>query len=123
MLELWVLSRTQPLECFKLILSREFLSPAGNPATHAGNSDLLLGVIYYRSQVSLVTGWIHHILYVFIVQVCIKRAWTQIFCLCSLMEVRWRDSRGYFLLANQLYRDIATNLPSGDLKPVPSSAL
>jgi hypothetical protein len=57
--------------------------------THPDDSDLLMGSIYYRSQVALVTGWIHHIVYVFIVQVCIKRAWTQIFCLCALMEVRY----------------------------------
>jgi len=50
-------------------------------------SDLIMGSIYYRNQLMLLTGWFHHILYVFIVQICIKRAWTQIFCLCALMEL------------------------------------
>ena len=59
--------------------------------THPDDSDLLMGSIYYRSQLALVTGWIHHIVYVFIVQICIKRAWTQIFCLCALMEVRYTN--------------------------------
>jgi len=68
-------------------------------------SDLLMGAIYYRSQVALVTGWIHHILYVFIVQICIKRAWTQIFCLCALMELPT------FLLAiSSLYPRLRSNI-------------
>jgi len=68
-------------------------------------SDLMMGAVYYRSQVSLVTGWIHHILYVFIIQVTINRAWTQIFCLCALMELPT------FLLAiSSLYPRLRSNI-------------
>jgi len=68
-------------------------------------SDLMMGAIYYRSQVMLVTGWIHHILYVFVIQVTIERAWTQIFCLCALMELPT------FLLAiSSLYPRLRSNI-------------
>jgi hypothetical protein len=68
-------------------------------------SDLMMGAIYYRSQVGLLTGWIHHIVYMFIVQIAIKRAWTQIFCLCALMELPT------FLLAiSSLYPRLRSNV-------------
>ena len=50
-------------------------------------SDLSLGLVYYRSQVGLLTGWIHHATYIMIVELAIRRSWTHIFCLCSAMEV------------------------------------
>jgi len=68
-------------------------------------ADLMMGVIYYRNQLALLTGWIHHMLYVFIVQVTIKRAWTHIFCLCALMELPT------FLLAiSSLYPRLRSNI-------------
>ena len=51
-------------------------------------SDLTMGLLYYRSEVNLLTGWVHHLLYVCIVQYTIRRGWANIFCLCALMEVR-----------------------------------
>lgn len=50
-------------------------------------ADLIMGAAHYRSQMALLTGWIHHAAYVLIVQVAIKRSWTQIFCLCAAMEL------------------------------------
>jgi len=68
-------------------------------------SDLLMGGIYYRSQVGLLTGWIHHTVYMFIVQVAIKRAWTQIFCLCALMELPT-----FLLAVSSLYPRLRSNI-------------
>jgi hypothetical protein len=68
-------------------------------------ADLMMGAIYYRSQVALVTGWIHHTLYVFIVQVTIKRAWTHIFCLCALMELPT-----FILAISSLYPRLRSNV-------------
>ncbi|KAH0579657.1 hypothetical protein H2248_002504 [Termitomyces sp. 'cryptogamus'] len=44
-------------------------------------SDLALGCIYYRSEITLLAGWIHHPLYVAVVELAVWRSWTQIFCL------------------------------------------
>ena len=50
--------------------------------------DLTLGAVYYRSQIGLLTGWIHHPVYIMIVELFIRRSWTHIFCLCAaIMEV------------------------------------
>jgi len=49
--------------------------------------DLALGAVYYRSQIGLLTGWIHHSLYIMIVEYAIRRSWTHIFCLCAAMEI------------------------------------
>jgi hypothetical protein len=46
-----------------------------------------MGAAYYRAEVALLTGWIHHTIYVLIVEVAIKRSWAHIFCLCAAMEV------------------------------------
>lgn len=61
----------------------------------------MMGVVYYRSQVTLLTGWIHHTLYVFIVHLAIKREWTQMFCMCAFMEVR-RSRRTFLQHINEL---------------------
>ncbi|KII85645.1 hypothetical protein PLICRDRAFT_166320 [Plicaturopsis crispa FD-325 SS-3] len=50
-------------------------------------ADLLMGFMHYREHLTLSTGWIHHTLYVFIVQLAIRREWTHVFCLCLLMEL------------------------------------
>jgi len=50
-------------------------------------ADLTMGLLYYRSEVNLLTGWVHHLLYIFIVQYTIQRGWANIFCLCALMEL------------------------------------
>jgi len=49
--------------------------------------DLTMGAVYYRSQVGLLTGWIHHPVYILIVELAIRRSWTHIFCLCAAMEI------------------------------------
>ena len=46
-----------------------------------------MGAVYYRSQVGLLTGWIHHPVYIMIVELAIRRSWTHIFCLAAAMEV------------------------------------
>ncbi|KIJ95923.1 hypothetical protein K443DRAFT_108043 [Laccaria amethystina LaAM-08-1] len=49
--------------------------------------DLVLGSVHYPSHVHLVTGWIHHAMYIIIVELTIKRSWSHIFCLCAAMEI------------------------------------
>ena len=47
----------------------------------------MAAVFYDRSQVGLLTGWIHHPVYIIIVEFAIRRSWSHIFCLCGVMEV------------------------------------
>ncbi|KAG8221385.1 hypothetical protein J3R82DRAFT_1561 [Butyriboletus roseoflavus] len=56
--------------------------------TESSGSDLTMGMLFYRSKVNLLTGWIHHSVYVFIVEYAIQQHWSHIFCLCAVMEVR-----------------------------------
>lgn len=62
--------------------------------------------MYHPSEVTLLTGWIHHSVYVGIVQYTIERGWTNIFCLCALMEVCFHilsiPSSSYSLKSSQL---------------------
>ncbi|KAG7441531.1 uncharacterized protein BT62DRAFT_482831 [Guyanagaster necrorhizus] len=48
--------------------------------------DLITGTVYYRSQISIMTGWFHHILYIIIVEIAIRRSFAHVFCLCCIME-------------------------------------
>lgn len=50
-------------------------------------ADLLMGVIYYRSKINLLTGWIHHTIYIFIVEYTSRMGWSHLFTLCAVMEV------------------------------------
>lgn len=50
-------------------------------------ADLSMGVIYYRSKVNLLTGWIHHTIYIFIVEYACRMGWSHLFTLCAVMEV------------------------------------
>ncbi|KAH8832032.1 hypothetical protein DL96DRAFT_1553219 [Flagelloscypha sp. PMI_526] len=50
-------------------------------------SDLILGALSYPDQVDLLSGWIHHSVYILIVEVAIYREWTHIFSLASIMEL------------------------------------
>lgn len=50
-------------------------------------ADLLMGVIYYRSKLNLLTGWIHHTIYIFIVGYSCRMGWSHLFSLCAVMEV------------------------------------
>ncbi|KAH7881857.1 hypothetical protein F5I97DRAFT_470844 [Phlebopus sp. FC_14] len=50
-------------------------------------ADLTMGFVHYRSKVNLLTGWVHHAIYVFIVEYSLRMDWSHIFCLCAIMEV------------------------------------
>lgn len=50
-------------------------------------ADISMGLLYYRSKVNILTGWIHHTVYVFIVEYAIRKKWSYIFCLCAVMEI------------------------------------
>ncbi|KAJ7590603.1 hypothetical protein C8J56DRAFT_782376 [Mycena floridula] len=67
--------------------------------------DLIIGFMYYRSQLSLLTGWIHHIMYIMIVEFSISRSWSHIFMLCSVMEFPT-----FFLGLTTLYPRLRSNL-------------
>ena len=41
----------------------------------------MMGTAHYRTHLHIVTGWIHHVVYVLIVRVAIKRSWTRILIL------------------------------------------
>lgn len=68
-------------------------------------ADLILGSLYYRSQISLLFGWVHHISYAVILPYVSRRGWAPIFALCLAMEIptchlsvsfiwpRWRNDR------------------------------
>ncbi|KAK0199639.1 hypothetical protein DFS33DRAFT_1267464 [Desarmillaria ectypa] len=48
--------------------------------------DLMTGAIYYRSQITILTGWFHHIIYIMIVEIAVRRSFAHVFCLCCIME-------------------------------------
>lgn len=50
-------------------------------------ADIVLGLLHYRSRVNWLTGWVHHSVYVFIVEYAIRMNWSHIFCLCAIMEI------------------------------------
>jgi len=50
-------------------------------------ADLTLGSIYYRSRISLLGGWIHHSMYVFVIELVVRGSWSHIFCLAGSMEI------------------------------------
>ncbi|KAJ6482794.1 hypothetical protein C8R45DRAFT_1215465 [Mycena sanguinolenta] len=48
--------------------------------------DMLAGFLSHRSQIGLLTGWIHHVVYI-ITEVAICSRWVHISCLAALMEL------------------------------------
>lgn len=50
-------------------------------------ADLAIGTMYYRSRISLLEGWVHHAVYILVVELAIRRSWSHIFCLCGSMEI------------------------------------
>ncbi|KAF9233629.1 hypothetical protein BU15DRAFT_90269 [Melanogaster broomeanus] len=50
-------------------------------------ADVTMGVLYYRSKVNWLTGWVHHTIYVFVVEYAVRMNWSHIFCLCAIMEI------------------------------------
>lgn len=67
--------------------------------------DLALGSVYYRSQITLLSGWIHHTVYIMIVELAIRRSWSHIFCLCAAMEIPT-----FFLGFMTLYPELRSNI-------------
>ncbi|KAJ6447995.1 hypothetical protein C8R45DRAFT_1134663 [Mycena sanguinolenta] len=41
----------------------------------------------YRLQIGLITGWIHHLVYILITVVPIRAGWAHLFCLAAVMEL------------------------------------
>jgi len=68
-------------------------------------ADLMMGAAYYRAQVALVTGWIHHIVYILIVEMAIRCSWAHIFCLCASMELPT-----FILAISSLYPRLRSNV-------------
>ncbi|KAF5367275.1 hypothetical protein D9615_010445 [Tricholomella constricta] len=50
-------------------------------------ADLVVGSIRYRSSISFLEGWVHHCMYILVVELAIRRSWAHIFCLCASMEI------------------------------------
>ncbi|KAJ6452113.1 hypothetical protein C8R45DRAFT_1223669 [Mycena sanguinolenta] len=50
-------------------------------------ADMLCGFLSYRSQIGLLTGWIHHLVYILITEVAIRASWAHLFCLAAVMEL------------------------------------
>ncbi|KAJ7620199.1 hypothetical protein FB45DRAFT_799423 [Roridomyces roridus] len=49
-------------------------------------ADLLMGALFYRKQVGLLTGWVHHFAYIVIVEATLRSGWYHIFCFAACME-------------------------------------
>ncbi|KAF8186545.1 hypothetical protein K438DRAFT_1835785 [Mycena galopus ATCC 62051] len=50
-------------------------------------ADMLVGGLCYRSQIGLLTGWVHHVLYILITETAIRSGWAHLFCLAAVMEL------------------------------------
>ncbi|KAJ6564360.1 hypothetical protein B0H19DRAFT_941386 [Mycena capillaripes] len=50
-------------------------------------ADMIVGGLFYRAQINFLTGWVHHVVYLGIVEIAIRCAWPHIFCLCAVMEL------------------------------------
>ncbi|KAJ7279134.1 hypothetical protein C8J57DRAFT_1305646 [Mycena rebaudengoi] len=50
-------------------------------------ADLLVGSRHYPDQLTFCWGWIHHTMYILLMQYTIRRGWTHVFCLCAVMEL------------------------------------
>ncbi|KAJ7100911.1 hypothetical protein B0H15DRAFT_995610 [Mycena belliarum] len=49
--------------------------------------DLLLGALCYRTQVGLLTGWVHHAVYIAVTEIALRAGWAHVFCFCAVMEL------------------------------------
>ncbi|KAJ7757214.1 hypothetical protein DFH07DRAFT_868139 [Mycena maculata] len=68
--------------------AREAWARAGNRFFQAYLvADLITGALAYRDQVGLLTGWVHHVLYIFVCEVSLNRGWAGLFCLAACMEL------------------------------------
>lgn len=73
-------------------------------------ADLAVGTQFYRQQVTLCFGWVHHIAYALLMPYISLRGWDSIFSLCLSMEIptfylsvsiiwpRWRNDLLYVIL-------------------------
>ncbi|KAJ7836905.1 hypothetical protein B0H14DRAFT_1119251 [Mycena olivaceomarginata] len=50
-------------------------------------ADLAVGFLFYRAQVGFLTGWVHHVVYIGIVEVAVRGGWARVFCLAGVMEL------------------------------------
>ncbi|THH07907.1 hypothetical protein EW145_g3063 [Phellinidium pouzarii] len=50
-------------------------------------SDLILGALHYRQHVNLLSGWVHHALYILIVEFAKRHSWAHLFSFCACMEL------------------------------------
>ncbi|KAJ7778957.1 hypothetical protein B0H16DRAFT_1500597 [Mycena metata] len=57
------------------------------PAAVAVNRDMFMGGMYYRDQIGVLAGWMHHTVYVGITEIAIRSAWAHIFCFAACMEL------------------------------------
>ncbi|ORY88299.1 hypothetical protein BCR35DRAFT_301829 [Leucosporidium creatinivorum] len=51
------------------------------------NLDLLIGCLHYRSQVSILTGWVHHSGYSILLWVLLRRGLSHVFAGAAIMEL------------------------------------
>ncbi|KIP01198.1 hypothetical protein PHLGIDRAFT_381856 [Phlebiopsis gigantea 11061_1 CR5-6] len=50
--------------------------------------DLVIGSLHYRSSISLLTGWVHHITYILLLSlVIIPQSYAPLFALCCILEL------------------------------------
>ena len=56
-------------------------------------SDLIIGALHYREHVNVLSGWVHHSLYIFVNELALRRSWAHIFAFCSIMEVRGSETK------------------------------
>lgn len=73
-------------------------------------ADLALGTLFYRQQITLLFGWVHHIVYASLMLYVFRRGWAPIFALCLAMEIptaylsashiwpRWRNDFLYTIV-------------------------
>ncbi|KAJ7176972.1 hypothetical protein C8R46DRAFT_1246218 [Mycena filopes] len=50
-------------------------------------ADMIVGALYYRSQIGFLTGWVHHAVYLCITETAIRFTWAHIFCFGACMEL------------------------------------
>ncbi|KAJ7437481.1 hypothetical protein B0H11DRAFT_2361895 [Mycena galericulata] len=50
-------------------------------------ADLLIGALFYRAQVGVLTGWVHHAVYIAVCEVALRAGWAHHFCFAACMEM------------------------------------
>ncbi|KIJ12633.1 hypothetical protein PAXINDRAFT_25880, partial [Paxillus involutus ATCC 200175] len=86
----------------RLLLFLEYTRASGdlkNVSTSSNDTDgvarffqayliaILLTMGLYRSKLNLLPGWIHHYVYVLVIEYALQTKWSHIFCLCTIMEI------------------------------------